>query len=92
MVGILPVLQGCSNLLRDVTSFLVPKLKECDTFQCELNQSDLLFTELIETILKKLISPLLVNKAAAKNALKLPLTPKFVPNSRTRRWQTLKQV
>ena len=85
-------LQGCSNLLRDVTAFLVPELKECDTFLCELDQSDLLFTELIATILKKLNSLLLVNKAAAKNALKLPLTPKFVHNSRSRRWQTINQV
>ena len=85
-------LQGCSNILRNVTSFLVPKLKECDTFLCELDQSNLLFPELIETILKKLISLLLVNKAAAKNVMKLTFTHKIVPNSRSKRWQTLNQL
>ena len=91
IVGVLPLLTHTEYLLKDFTAFLLPKLEECSTFKCLLARQGETSRELLTIMLRKLISPLLVNKAASTTALQLPEPHKYNINIKNRRWLTLKQ-
>ena len=90
---VLPMIEATTHILQDLVEFLGPRMYNCETFFCELAQSDLENTqkkELVDCILKKFISGLLNNKSTCRsNAVTSTVTEPVL--NKNRRMLTLKQ-
>ena len=84
----IPALDKCRYLKNGYVEFILPYLRECSTFQCELSTRPSRHTLFLKTILSKYLSPLQVNKAnRTKRNTKNVSLPTF---SKKRRVGTLK--
>jgi hypothetical protein len=77
-----------SQVKCDLKNFLLPKLKVCATFLCELAQPGKTNDELLECILDKFLTALLHNQCLLEEGDFIPLD--VHPANKNRRMKTLR--
>ncbi len=83
-----PMLVKCSQVKVDLKTFLLPKLRLCTTFLCELALPGETNDELIECILDKFLTALLHNQCLLEEG---DFRPADVhPSNKNRRMKTLR--
>jgi hypothetical protein len=86
--SVLPLLVNCSLVKCDLKNFLLPKMKACATFLCELALPGETNDELLECILDKFLTALLHNQCLLEEGDFIPLD--VHPANKNRRMKTLR--
>ena len=71
--SVLPLLVNCSLVKCDLKNFLLPKMKACATFLCELALPGETNDELLECILDKFLTALLHNQCLLEEGDFIPI-------------------
>lgn len=88
---VLPILDDCTNVHKDLVKFLSPILARCSTFVCELMEpGEINEASYIELLIGKFLTPLIHNSCAVDEAELGQVPNQFVPtNSKVLRAKTL---